>query len=50
MVIWLQITLQDEAIKNKVRVIMVNFSGTIVPKDKELVNNVYLDVKNIKGK
>ncbi|XP_026331440.1 uncharacterized protein LOC113238812 [Hyposmocoma kahamanoa] len=44
-----KITLQDEAIKNKVRVIMVNFSGTIVPKDKELLNNIYLDVKNIKA-
>lgn len=48
-----KITLQDEAIKNKVRVIMVNFSRTSVPKDKELVNNIYLDVdnnKDLKGK
>ncbi|KAL4717353.1 hypothetical protein ACJJTC_017240 [Scirpophaga incertulas] len=41
-----KITLQDETIKNKVRVIMVNFSRTIIPKDKEIVNNIYLDVKN----
>lgn len=45
----LQITLQDESIKNKVRVIMVNFSRATVPKDKELVNNIYLDVENIEG-
>ncbi|KAG6462951.1 hypothetical protein O3G_MSEX013557 [Manduca sexta] len=48
-----KITLQDESIKNKVRVIMVNFTRTTVPKNKELVNNIYLDVennKNLQGK
>ncbi|KAG7309238.1 hypothetical protein JYU34_005166 [Plutella xylostella] len=44
-----KITLQDEAIKNKVRVIMVNFSKSSIPKGKDLVNNVYLDVKNNKA-
>lgn len=29
---------------------MVNFSRAIVPKDKELANNIYLDVNNINGK
>lgn len=48
-----KITLQDEAIKNKVRVIMVNFSRCTIPKNKELVKNIYLDVENnedLKGK
>ncbi|KAI5644852.1 hypothetical protein NE865_03198 [Phthorimaea operculella] len=48
-----KITLQDESIKNKVRVIMINFWRTCVPKDKDLVNNIYLDVENnkdLKGK
>ncbi|XP_075984421.1 uncharacterized protein LOC142982034 [Anticarsia gemmatalis] len=48
-----KITLQDESIKNKVRVIMVNFSKTTVPKGRDLVNNIYLDVENnkdLKGK
>lgn len=45
----LQITLQDEAIKNKVRVIMVSFSKNVMPKSKDFVNNIYLDVENNKG-
>lgn len=48
-----KITLQDESIKNKVRVIMIGFSRATIPKDKNLVNNVYLDVENnkdLKGK
>ncbi|CAG4955200.1 unnamed protein product [Parnassius apollo] len=48
-----KITLQDESIKNKVRVIMVNFTRNIIPKDKDLVNNIYLDIENnkdLKGK
>ncbi|XP_053615447.1 uncharacterized protein LOC128678134 [Plodia interpunctella] len=48
-----KITLQDEKIKNKVRVIMVNFSKCSIPKSKDLVNNIYLDVENnkdLKGK
>ncbi|XP_046972287.1 uncharacterized protein LOC124539023 isoform X2 [Vanessa cardui] len=48
-----KITLQDESIKNKVRVIMVNFSQDIIPKGKDFVNNIYLDVENnkaLKGK
>ncbi|KAM3961242.1 uncharacterized protein ACR2FA_004790 [Aphomia sociella] len=48
-----KITLQDESIKNKVRVIMVNFSRATVPKSKVLVDNIYLDVENnkdLKGK
>ncbi|XP_023939438.1 uncharacterized protein LOC112046849 [Bicyclus anynana] len=48
-----KITLQDEAIKNKVRVIMINFSQSRIPKGKDFVNNIYLDVKNnpaLKGK
>lgn len=48
-----KITLQDEAIKNKVRVIMVNFTRAIIPKGKDFVNNIYLDVENnaaLKGK
>ncbi|XP_061729228.1 uncharacterized protein LOC133534155 [Cydia pomonella] len=47
-----KITLQDETIKNKVRVIMVNFARSSVPKDKHLENNIYLDVNNkeLKGK
>ncbi|VVC95086.1 uncharacterized protein LOC126971940 [Leptidea sinapis] len=47
-----KITLQDESIKNKVRVIMINFTKLTVPKDKELVNNIYLDMNNkdLKGK
>ncbi|CAH0402341.1 unnamed protein product [Chilo suppressalis] len=48
-----KITLQDESIKNKVRVIMVNFSRNIIPRNRELVKNVYLDVENnkdLKGK
>ncbi|CAK1593751.1 unnamed protein product [Parnassius mnemosyne] len=48
-----KITLQDESIKNKVRVIMVNFTRNIIPKDKDLVNNIYLDIdnnKDLKGK
>ncbi|CAK1545641.1 unnamed protein product [Leptosia nina] len=48
-----KITLQDESIKNKVRVIMVNFTRATVPKDKDLVNNIYLDIdkhKELKGK
>ncbi|CAH0731972.1 unnamed protein product, partial [Brenthis ino] len=48
-----KITLQDESIKNKVRVIMVNFSRCSIPKGKDFVNNIYLDVENnkaLKGK
>ncbi|GBP16162.1 hypothetical protein EVAR_9881_1 [Eumeta japonica] len=48
-----KITLQDESIKNKVRVIMVNFSKAAVPKDKSFLNNIYLDIENnidLKGK
>ncbi|XP_038207154.1 uncharacterized protein LOC119828912 [Zerene cesonia] len=48
-----KITLQDESIKNKVRVIMVNFTKTTIPKDKDLVNNIYLDtdkIKDLQGK
>ncbi|KAI8437712.1 hypothetical protein MSG28_011947 [Choristoneura fumiferana] len=47
-----KITLQDETIKNKVRVIMVNFSRTSIPKDRKFENNIYLDVNNkdLKGK
>ncbi|XP_045779122.1 uncharacterized protein LOC123876805 [Maniola jurtina] len=44
-----KITLQDEAIKNKVRVIMVNFSQSRIPKDKDFVNKIFLDVKNNKA-
>lgn len=44
-----QITLQDETLKNKVRVIMVNFTKNVIPKDKNFVNNVYLDIDKIKG-
>ncbi|XP_059048847.1 uncharacterized protein LOC131844088 [Achroia grisella] len=48
-----KITLQDETNKNKVRVIMVNFTHTSIPTIRELVNNIYLDVENnkdLKGK
>ncbi|CAH4034759.1 uncharacterized protein LOC123712001 [Pieris brassicae] len=48
-----KITLQDESIKNKVRVIMVSFNRTIIPNNKDLVNNIYLDVdkhKELQGK
>ncbi|CAH2054691.1 unnamed protein product, partial [Iphiclides podalirius] len=48
-----KITLQDESIKNKVRVIMVNFTKSVIPKDKNFVNNIYLDInknKDLKGK
>ncbi|XP_039759874.1 uncharacterized protein LOC120633649 [Pararge aegeria] len=48
-----KITLQDEAIKNKVRVIMINFSQSRIPKGKDFSNKIYLDVKNneaLKGK
>lgn len=48
-----KITLQDESIKNKVRVIMVNFTRCSIPKSRDLVNNIYLDVENnkdLKGK
>ncbi|KPJ17910.1 hypothetical protein RR48_07307 [Papilio machaon] len=48
-----KITLQDESIKNKVRVIMINFTKNVIPKDKNLVNNIYLDIdnnKDLKGK
>lgn len=42
----LQITLQDEDIKNKVRVIMIHFSRLAIPKDKSPLNKVYLDPHN----
>ncbi|CAG9567914.1 unnamed protein product [Danaus chrysippus] len=43
-----KITLQDEALKNKVRVIMINFTKCTIPKGKDFVNNIYLDVDNNK--
>ncbi|XP_041982752.1 uncharacterized protein LOC121735854 [Aricia agestis] len=47
-----KITLQDENLKNKVRVIMLNFSKKCIPSNRDFVNNVYLDLSNhdLKGK
>lgn len=43
-----QITLQDEELKNKVRVILLNISRQQFPKNKSPINNVFISQE--KGK